>query len=97
MNRKPSFTTTPESANLTLASRLNTELGDEIEVPVLHVLFTSLEQDSTTEQTDELSSSPQLADVPRIRELLIDWVAEEALCGDREAAEWVLLASIARA
>ena len=77
--------------------RLNTEFGDQVEVPALHVLFSSSEQDNTAEQTDRLPSNLQLADVPRIRELLIDWIAEEALCGDREAAEWVLLASIARA
>ena len=97
MNRQSSLSNTSESTDLTFMLRLTTEFGDQIEVPALHVLFSSSEQDNTTVQTDGLSSTPRLDDVPQIRELLIDWIAEEALCGDREAAEWVLLASIARA
>ena len=33
---------------------------------------------------------------PQIREDLLSWVAEEALGGDRDAAEWVLLTCVAR-
>ncbi len=31
-----------------------------------------------------------------VREELLDWIADEALGGDRDAAEWVLLACVAR-
>jgi hypothetical protein len=35
-------------------------------------------------------------EMTKVREELVEWIAEEALGGDRDAAEWVLLVSIAR-
>jgi hypothetical protein len=39
---------------------------------------------------------PSVSVDEKIREDLITWIAEEALGGDREAAEWILLISISR-
>jgi hypothetical protein len=36
------------------------------------------------------------SDIAKIREELISWIADESLGGDRDAAEWILLISIAR-
>ncbi|KAG8906056.1 hypothetical protein FRB99_007713 [Tulasnella sp. 403] len=33
----------------------------------------------------------------RLRDELISWISEEALCGDKAAAEWVLLVAVSRA
>ncbi|KAK7693128.1 hypothetical protein QCA50_002694 [Cerrena zonata] len=81
----------------------STELGDQIEVPTLHVLFTAPEQNSSiirpypaSKPEVHPSVNSQPFDTLKVREQLIDWIAEEALNGDREAAEWILLASIAR-
>lgn len=35
-------------------------------------------------------------EITRLREELVSWMAEEALGGDREAAEWVLLVATSR-
>ncbi|KAI9056684.1 hypothetical protein FKP32DRAFT_1598956 [Trametes sanguinea] len=47
---------------------------------------------SAVEQSSELVAD----DSAHVRDELIAWIAEEALAGDRVAAEWVLLACIAR-
>lgn len=62
-----------------------------LEVPTLHVLF--------FRPLDPLTSSTYPAadlEASQIRDELIAWIADEALAGDKDAAEWVLLASIAR-
>ena len=60
-------------------------------VPTLHVLFMRphTHEASSTSATSQISSA-------EIRDELISWIAEEALGGDREAAEWVLLVSVGR-
>ena len=61
-------------------------------VPTLHVLFMrphTHEASSSTSATSQPSSA-------ELRDEIISWIADEALGGDREAAEWVLLASIGR-
>lgn len=60
------------------------------EVPTLHVLFTRPHQRSLLQRPYPIASSSA------VREDLINWMASEALGGDVDAAEWVLLASIAR-
>lgn len=47
----------------------------------------------TLEMGDNVGESSRMA---RVREELLAWIANEALGGDREVAEWVLLACIAR-
>ncbi|KAJ3553347.1 hypothetical protein NM688_g3664 [Phlebia brevispora] len=62
------------------------------EVPTLHVLFARIHDKASLSRPYPQAS----VDIPTIRSELIDWIAEESLGSDREAAEWVLLASIAR-
>ena len=75
---------------LSFIFRLDAELGDEVEVPTLHVLY------STSEQNSVITRPYPTPDILQVREQLLDWIAEEALGGDREAAEWILLSTIAR-
>jgi len=58
-------------------------------VPTLHVLFTREHRlDIFKELPDPFQN--------HIREELLNWLAEEALGGDHDAAEWVLLTCVAR-
>lgn len=77
-------------------------------VPTLHALFVrkvpktllpfqypiSLPQPEKANTADGVPSYKD--DVESLRNELIDWVAEQALCGDREAAEWVLMVAVSR-
>ncbi|KAI0637270.1 mini-chromosome maintenance replisome factor-domain-containing protein [Trametes polyzona] len=45
---------------------------------------------------DSRGPSRAAQDNAQVRDELISWIADEALCGDRVAAEWVLLVCIAR-
>ncbi|VDB87185.1 unnamed protein product [Peniophora sp. CBMAI 1063] len=65
------------------------ESASDVLVPTLHVLFMRPHIHETPYQT-----APSFDAM--LRDELIAWIAEEALGGDREAAEWVLLTSIAR-
>ncbi|EKM55766.1 uncharacterized protein PHACADRAFT_95582 [Phanerochaete carnosa HHB-10118-sp] len=60
------------------------------EVPTLHVLFTRPHERSLVQRPYPSASSLS------VREELVNWIALEALGGDVDAAEWILLASIAR-
>jgi hypothetical protein len=60
---------------------LSIEDDSSPDVPVLHVLC-----------YQTASASPTLANVdPSVRTDLIDWISSEALDGDNDAAEWLLL------
>lgn len=66
----------------------------QFEVPTLHVLF-------SIPITSGNIARPLRVPLPEtpisvIREQLIDWIATEALGGDKVAAEWVILASVSR-
>ncbi|KAF8636535.1 hypothetical protein AX17_003347 [Amanita inopinata Kibby_2008] len=61
-------------------------------VPTLHVLFSKPVPSSIILQRHSLPTL-QLTD---LRQELIDWIADEALAGDKNAAEWILLCAIAR-
>lgn len=50
------------------------------EVPVLHVLCYQVDPAATPTNVD-----------PSVRTDLIDWMSNEALGGDKDAAEWLLL------
>lgn len=79
--------------NMTMRSilpRMDIEGESPPDVPTLHVLFTSSHQRSVVQRPYPTASSSS------VRQELIDWIASEALGGDVDAAEWVLLASIAR-
>lgn len=86
----------PSSSPLTLNyTSVHSELDRDspLEVPTLHVLF-SRPLDTYTSSTYPATD----LEVPasQIREELITWIADEALGGDKDAAEWVLLAATAR-
>ncbi|KAH9951487.1 mini-chromosome maintenance replisome factor-domain-containing protein [Amylocystis lapponica] len=83
---------------------LSTTLDSPVDVPTLHVLFSRThshgllcrryprpEAPLSTDGTSATYQTPA-----RTRENLIAWIADEALGGDREAADWVLLTCIAR-
>ena len=58
-------------------------------VPTLHVLF-------VREHRLDIFEAPKDPIQPHVREELLEWIADEALGSDRDAAEWVLLACVAR-
>jgi hypothetical protein len=58
-------------------------------VPTLHVLF-------VREDRLNILEAPKNSIQQPVREELLDWIANEALGGDRDAAEWVLLTCVAR-
>ncbi|KAJ7582490.1 putative alanine racemase-domain-containing protein [Mycena floridula] len=64
---------------------------DSIMVPTLHVVFSRPLGPTIVHRT-----YPQPAAVAELRKELISWIATEALAGDEDAAEWVLLTCIAR-
>ena len=66
---------------------LSIEDDSSPEVPVLHVLC-----------YQAASASPTLTNVdPSVRADLIDWISSEALGGDNDAAEWLLLQLVSKA
>ncbi|KIM49017.1 hypothetical protein M413DRAFT_92981 [Hebeloma cylindrosporum] len=70
------------------------DLPESIHVPTLHVLFsTPIPITIVPRLFPEPSLLPK---VNALREEVITWIAEEGLAGDRIAAEWVLLCTIAR-
>ena len=62
-------------------------------VPTLHVLFSTLLPVTIIPQYYPSIPTP---DMEGIRQDLINWLADEALAGDKVAAEWILLCAIAR-
>lgn len=70
------------------------ETEHHIQVPTLHVIFIRPLPPTVVLRTYPYGPSQNTVD--GVRNELIAWIADEALAGDREAAEWVLLTSIAR-
>ncbi|TBU28931.1 mini-chromosome maintenance replisome factor-domain-containing protein [Dichomitus squalens] len=82
------------------------------DAPTLHVLFTKSHapnvvprpfprvsrsnRDGVLLSISSNSPATPAEDTAQIREELIAWIADEALGGDRHAAEWILLSCIAR-
>ncbi|KAL6309164.1 mini-chromosome maintenance replisome factor-domain-containing protein [Sparassis latifolia] len=93
------LTTEPLSSDLDAASS---------EVPTLHVLFSRPHSQpllsrpypylNTPESTADTarSETAENTNPTRIRTALVKWIADEALGGDAQAAEWVLLSCVAR-
>ncbi|KAI0320188.1 mini-chromosome maintenance replisome factor-domain-containing protein [Amylostereum chailletii] len=67
---------------------IETEESSPVDVPTLHVLFARPHSLAPPTSTTVASTD--------IRDELIAWVADEALGGDRDAAEWIIISSIAR-
>ena len=69
----------------------HTEVESEIYtmVPTLHVLYLQMMTPPIGPRDDILRN-----DIADIRKQLIDWIASEALGGDTDAAEYILLSSI---
>jgi hypothetical protein len=68
----------------------DSDAHEEIEVPTLHVFFSRAVPAATTTQAYPVSNAED------IRNELLDYIAEESLGGDRQAAEWLLLGLIAK-
>ncbi|EGN96137.1 hypothetical protein SERLA73DRAFT_185710 [Serpula lacrymans var. lacrymans S7.3] len=66
------------------------EMDSPPEVPTLHVLF------HEPQPAVEKLLGPPVPNISETRDNLINWISKESLGGDRDAAEWVLLAIIAR-
>jgi hypothetical protein len=62
-------------------------------VPTLHVLFSTPLPVTIIPQCYPSIPTPN---TEGLRQELIDWLADEALAGDKVAAEWILLCAIAR-
>lgn len=58
-------------------------------LPVLHVTFVQM-------PTPETPPEPPRNTATAVYESLIHWISREALGGDRDAAEFVILCSVAR-
>ncbi|KAF8626177.1 hypothetical protein AX15_005063 [Amanita polypyramis BW_CC] len=71
----------------------DTELATPIVVPTLHVLFSTPLPITIIPQSHPTIVAP---DAKELRDELITWLADEALAGDKAAAEWILLCTIAR-
>ena len=91
-----------------LLFRLSSEFDALVDVPTLHVLFSHSHShpashihhslgpaDHSLDEKDKAVKA-ESSEMARVREELIAWIADEALGGDRETAEWVLLACTAR-
>ncbi|THH20559.1 hypothetical protein EW146_g833 [Bondarzewia mesenterica] len=70
---------------------LHTESDISLDVPTLHVLFTRPYDFHVLPSLGSCAFSPE-----EVQKELVSWIAEEALGGDLDAAEWVLLTIIAR-
>ncbi|KDQ60574.1 hypothetical protein JAAARDRAFT_31540 [Jaapia argillacea MUCL 33604] len=68
----------------------HSDLDESISVPTLHVLFWK------SHPRTLLPRSYPVDGVDGVRGQLISWIATEALGGDTDAAEWILLVCIAR-
>lgn len=58
-------------------------------VPVLHVTLVQM-------STPDIPSEPFGSAMIAVYEDLVDWVSQEALAGDRDAAELIILCSVAK-
>ncbi|TFK55034.1 hypothetical protein OE88DRAFT_992312 [Heliocybe sulcata] len=67
------------------------EHDEPVSVPTLHTLFSK-----PVDRSVPFRDSPSLDNASDIRHQLISWVADEALAGDTNAAEWVLLVCMAQ-
>ncbi|KAJ3562296.1 hypothetical protein NP233_g9665 [Leucocoprinus birnbaumii] len=63
------------------------------EAPTLHVLYT---RETPATIVPRSFPAPLAPDARTVRDGLITWIADEALGGDRDAAEWVLLSIISK-
>lgn len=67
--------------------------GRFTEIPTLHVLFT-VDSSDIPQLAGTLSKPAQIDPSSAIKDALVTWLAEEALAGDKEVAQLVLLMTI---
>jgi len=67
--------------------------GRSTEIPTLHVLFT-VDGSDIPQLAGILSKPVQVDPSSAIKNALVTWLAEEALAGDKEVAQWVLLMTV---
>ncbi|KAI0284000.1 mini-chromosome maintenance replisome factor-domain-containing protein [Russula aff. rugulosa BPL654] len=90
LTNEPQVTSFSAPARLfSQSQRFLTDSDEPIIVPTLHVLF-------VRDDPLNILEAPKDPTEQDVREELLDWIADEALGGDRDAAEWVLLACVAR-
>ncbi|KAG8925683.1 hypothetical protein FRC02_009477 [Tulasnella sp. 418] len=74
-------------------------------VPTIHVLFSRPHENTIAPfrypmiARDDSRNDSEVWSEDRVREVrddLIKWIADEGLCGDRDAAEWVLAVAVSR-
>ena len=64
--------------------------GEFTKIPTLHVLF-GVDVSDIPQSAGILSKPAQIGPSSAIKDGLVTWLAEEALAGDEEVAQWVLL------
>lgn len=79
----------------------NSDLDEPVEVPTIHVLFIARPELTVVSRPYPFSPASSATErstfeIDETRKELIAWIANEALGGDEEAAEWILLSAIAR-
>lgn len=69
--------------------------GRFIDIQTLHVLF-AVDESIIPQSAGILSNPAQLDPSNTTKDSLVTWLAEEALAGDKDVAQWVLLMTISR-
>ena len=69
--------------------------GEFTKIPTLHVLF-AVDASAIPQSAGILSKPAQNGPSNAIKGALVTWLAEEALAGDEEAAQWVLLMTVSQ-
>lgn len=69
--------------------------GEIMKIPTLHVLF-AVHVSDIPQSAGLLSKPAQISPSSAIKDALVTWLAEEALAGDEEVAQWVLLMAVSQ-
>jgi hypothetical protein len=95
LTHEPSACLPLGSPSRSIPSSISDDIDQEnpIEVPTLHILFARPLPAGLVSRPFGVAPAPESA---RTRAELIEWLAEEALGGDADAAEWLLLAYLGR-
>ncbi|TFY70334.1 hypothetical protein EVG20_g2670 [Dentipellis fragilis] len=91
-NSAPKTTDVVDFVGVLTNEPLHAEAEDVIFVPTVHVVFSRPHIHGHT----RLLSPCITEDPSHVRDELISWIADEALGGDMDTAEWILLACISR-
>ena len=74
---------------------MTVESDEQLVVPTLHTLYISPSTHTIITRSYPSNVDPK-SSTASVRQELIQWLAEEALGGDAEAAEWTLLSCLSR-